>query len=58
MFTVMLTVLISDLFMPLSFASDDHALDGNARSIARANTVVDFGKYPLGHRLIGRAIVV
>jgi hypothetical protein len=44
-FTVMLTVLISDLFMPLSFASDDNALDGDARSIAGANTnAVDFGK--------------
>jgi hypothetical protein len=44
-FTVMLTVLISDLFMPLSFVSDDNALDGDARSIAGANTnAVDFGK--------------
>jgi hypothetical protein len=43
-FTVML-VLIGDLFMPLSFASDDNALDGDARSIAGANTnAVDFGK--------------
>ena len=55
LFTIILTaLLLSDSFAPLSFAFDDDALDGNARSIAGASTnPADFAKYPLGHGLIG-----
>lgn len=52
--TIILVAVLSESFAPLSFAFDDDALDGNARSIVGADTnPADFGTYPLGHGLIG-----